>query len=175
MRSNPEINVILEQMKESLHVIDFVEPTKTQRNFGSHLIRLKDRIGVREFWYRFNVLFQDNWHRPKMNRLKYIYDYIKSFVPDPTQERFKMADMVFRATRTLPNESVEERGARLTEHGLLPLSRLSENVCVFGMEPSEVWDDYVNDMDFKLKLEDLIITHKLEEVKSPITDQLYGI
>jgi hypothetical protein len=78
---NEEINKMLNTIKDLLHLTDFKETKAMQRNFGKHLVGLKNKIGKDEFGSRFMQLAHDEFHMKNMGSLKYIYNQIKGFVP----------------------------------------------------------------------------------------------
>lgn len=78
---NEDINRMLGTIKELLHLSDFKESQKIQRQYGLHLVNLKNKLGKEEFGTRFMELAQDEFHLKKMGSLKYIYTQIKGFVP----------------------------------------------------------------------------------------------
>jgi len=78
---NEDINRMLGTIKELLHLSDFKETQKLQRQYGLHLVNLKNKLGKEEFGSRFMQLAQDEFHLKNMGSLKYVYNQIKGFVP----------------------------------------------------------------------------------------------
>lgn len=78
---NEDINRMLGTIKELLHLSDFKETQKLQRQYGLHLVNLKNKLGKDEFGRRFMELAQDEFHLKNMGSLKYVYNQIKGFVP----------------------------------------------------------------------------------------------
>jgi hypothetical protein len=78
---NEEINKMLNTIKQALGLSDFKESVKMQRNFGKHLVNLRNKLGREEFTERFVALAHDDFHLKNMGSLKYTYNQIKGFVP----------------------------------------------------------------------------------------------
>lgn len=78
---NEDINRMLGTIKGLLYLDDFKETQKLQRQYGLHLVNLKNKLGKEEFGSRFMQLAQDEFHLKNMGSLKYVYNQIKGFVP----------------------------------------------------------------------------------------------
>jgi hypothetical protein len=78
---NQDINRMLETIQELLHLEDFKETKKLQRQYGLHLVNLKNKLGKEDFAQRFMELAKEEFHLKNMGSLKYVYNQIKGFVP----------------------------------------------------------------------------------------------
>jgi len=75
-----DINKMLEAVKEKVGCTGFKEPVKWQRIYGNHLVNLMNKLSVKEFARRVDIILKDDFHRRNCGSLKYLYNQIKGFV-----------------------------------------------------------------------------------------------
>lgn len=83
-QSNPEINKILEALKQHIGVDDFVTSQKWQRIYGKHIFGLFQKLGKDEFLRRLESILSDGFKRKRCNDLEFLYKEIKAFIEPKT-------------------------------------------------------------------------------------------
>lgn len=103
---NPDINRLLSELKAKIGVTDFVESQKIQRQFASHLIRIKAELGEKEFPARVDTILKDGFKMKNCNSLQYLYKQIKGFI--------SLTPESCTATQTVPAITPERLSALLS-------------------------------------------------------------
>lgn len=79
-----EINQLLFAMKKEIGITDFAD-SRIERFIARHLLTLGRKIGKQEFSRRFKSVITDSFKRKNCNRIRYIYNEMKSFI-EPKDE-----------------------------------------------------------------------------------------
>lgn len=78
---NPEINKMLEALKQRIGIDDFADSQKWQRIYGKHCFNLMRKIGKDEFVMRLDNLLVDEFRSKRMNEIRYVYEQLKGYKP----------------------------------------------------------------------------------------------
>lgn len=81
---NQDVNLMLKAMKSKIGITHFVD-SSIERNIAKHLVVLLHKIGKEEFLLRLEYLLNDNFHIKNCNKIKYIYNNLKGFLPTTKQ------------------------------------------------------------------------------------------
>lgn len=97
---NKDVNEMLRSLKSRVGVDAFAD-SSDERNFGRHLVNLKNQLGETEFNSRLDAILLDAFKFKNCNRIKFVYREIKAFIkpknpvapvaatPEEIQERMK--------------------------------------------------------------------------------------
>lgn len=79
---NKEINWALDFLKKAIGIDDFKESKPIQRQFGNHIVKLRDKIWNEDLKNRIIGIVSDPFKRKNCNSIKYLYWELKSFVKE---------------------------------------------------------------------------------------------
>jgi len=108
----PEINVLLNEIKEKVGITDFVD-SALERNIADHCLSLIFKITRREFFKRLDILLLDNFHSKNCNKIKYIYSNIKGFIKRPSKIKSQSGVFVADNSGGISKETME----KMKQHG----------------------------------------------------------
>jgi len=79
---NKEINGALDFLKKAIGIDDFKESKPIQRQFGNHIVKLRDKIGNEDLKNRIVGIVSDAFKRKNCNSIQYLYRELKSYVKE---------------------------------------------------------------------------------------------
>ena len=79
---NKEINSALDFLKKAIGIDDFKESKPAQRQFGNHIVKLRDKIWNEDLKHRIVGIVSDSFKRKNCNSIQYLYRELKSFVKE---------------------------------------------------------------------------------------------
>jgi len=82
---NKGINEMLIGLKGHIGISAFAD-SAIERNIARHCVNLIGKIGAIEFRRRLDIILQDSFKHKNCNRIKYVYNEIKSFIEPKTKQ-----------------------------------------------------------------------------------------
>lgn len=83
---NKDVNLMLTHLKLAVWLDDFKDSAKWQRIYASHLVKLRDSIGIDEFKLRLRGILSDWFKRKNCTKLEFLWGEMKAFIHSPMIE-----------------------------------------------------------------------------------------
>ena len=84
---DPEVSAMINAIRAKTGADRLNDSVKFTRNIGQNLVSLKNKLGAGQFWFRFDKLYADEFHRKNFTKPEYIYREIGAYAPsDPLEE-----------------------------------------------------------------------------------------